>query len=398
MDCMKRTWAEVDLDALLHNFSMIKRQAAGRQVMAVVKADAYGHGARQTSRILAENGADWFGVSNLDEAAQLRRWGIRQPILILGYTPPALAEELAGQDISQAVFSSEYAEVLSRSAAGAGVTVKIHIKLDTGMGRIGFDCRGDGGITAAARAAAAAAALPGLACEGVFTHFAAADGENPFDREFTDRQYRRFCDAVAAMGRLGVKPRLRHCCNSAGLMIHPEKGLDLVRPGIILHGLTPDPGLSCMDGFLPTMTLKTVVSMVKELHQGDYVSYGHTYTAEKPVTAATLSVGYADGYPRLLSNRGRVLIGGRSAPIIGRICMDQTVVDVTGIDGVREGSEAVLFGRDGETLLPAEELADIIGTINYEILCNVSRRVPRIYLSGGKIVSVENFYAESQLS
>lgn len=390
---MKRTWAEVDLDAALHNFTVIKEQAAGRKVMAVVKADACGHGARMLSALYQENGADAFAVSNLEEGLQLRRWGIVRPILILGYTPPQEAGRLAAADISQTVYSLEYAQRLSGFAAAAGVSVKIHLKIDSGMGRLGFDCRRETHISRSMEEAVRAARLPGLEPEGIFTHFAAADRDGDADGTFTEGQYRRFTAAVRAAEAAGLRFSYRHCCNSAGLMLHQDKVLDMVRPGIILHGLTPSPGLPFMDRFRPTMTLKSTVSFVKRLEPGDTVSYGRTFTAEKPMLAATVAVGYADGYPRLLSGRGRVLLHGRSAPIIGRVCMDQMVVDVTGIPDVREGDTVTLFGRDNDAVLPVEEISGLCGTINYETMCNISRRVPRVYLRGGRVVAVVDYLA-----
>lgn len=388
---MKRTWAEIDLDAALHNFKIIKEQAGGRGVMAVVKADACGHGARVLSALYQENGATAFAVSNLEEGLQLRRWGIHLPILILGYTPPEEAGCLAEAGISQTVYSTEYARRLSRFAGGAGVTIRIHIKIDSGMGRLGFNCRREGKVAAAVAEAAAAARLPGLQTEGVFTHFASADRDGDPDAVYTQGQYRRFMQAVEGLEAAGLTFVWRHCCNSAGLMLHADKRLDLVRPGIILHGLTPSPGLPFMERFRPTMSLKSTVSYVKELDPGDTVSYGRTFRAERPMRAATLAVGYADGYPRLLSGRGRVLLHGKSAPIIGRVCMDQMVVDVTDIPEVKEGDTATLIGRDGKEWLPVEEISALCGTINYETMCNISRRVPRVYIQGGKIVKVQNY-------
>ena len=387
---MKRTWAEVDLDAALHNFRVIKEHAGESKVMAVVKADACGHGARVLSRLYEDNGADAFAVSNLEEGVQLRRWGITRPILVLGYTPPCEAGRLASERISQAVFSAEYASRLSQAARQAGVSVKIHIKIDSGMGRLGFNCRRMEHVDAAAAEALSAARLPGLVPEGIFTHFASADRDGDPDGSFTKDQYERFKAAAEAMEAAGLSFAYKHCCNSAGLMLHGDKGMDMVRPGIILHGLTPSSGLPFMDRFLPTLSFKSTVSFVKPLEAGDAVSYGRTYRAKGPMLAATIAAGYADGYPRLLSGKGRALIRGQYAPIIGRVCMDQTVADVTGIPGVREGDTVTLIGRDGDNAIPAEEIAGLCGTINYEIMCNISRRVPRVYLSGGRVVEVEN--------
>lgn len=369
---LHRTWAEIDLSALIHNFSIIKDKAGKAKTMAVVKANAYGHSAADIVPVLAENGADWFAVSNIEEALQIRDFGISKPILILGYTPVNCARQLAENSISQCVYSKEYAEALSSQAVTENVTVNVHIKLDTGMSRLGFDCRTDelNGINQAI----SAAKLPGFKTEGVFTHFAAADRTPDSEDGFTDKQYRQFLAGIKRMNEAGVNPELCHCCNSAGLIADSEKHLDMCRPGIILYGLTPSSDFTLNGDFIPVMTLKSVVSMVKEINAGDTVSYGRTFKADKKMKIATVTAGYADGYPRALSNKAYVLIKGKKAPIIGRICMDQMAVDVSDIDDVALGDEVILFGKD----LPVEILADICGTINYEIVCGISPRVPRI--------------------
>lgn len=377
MDFLHRTWAEIDLDALVHNFDIIKKEAAGAKLMAVVKADAYGHSARIVAPTLEQHGADAFAVSNIEEAITLRGCGITRPILILGYTPVSMAAQLYLNDISQCVYSPEYARALSERACTDGVKVKIHIKLDTGMSRIGFDCRDDklSGI----EEAIAAARLNGFVFEGIFTHFAVSDRTQTEEDGFTDGQYRRFAAAVERFEKAGLRAKYRHCCNSAAFCLDNDKHFDLCRPGIILYGLTPSSSLTLKENFIPVMTVKSVVSMVKKIKKGDTVSYGRTFTAEKEMIIATVTAGYADGYPRLLSNKGYVLINGKRANIIGRICMDQLSVDVSDIAGVKQGDEVILFGKE----LPVEELADMCGTINYEIICGISPRVPRITVKGG---------------
>lgn len=377
MDFLHRTWAEIDLDALVHNFAIIKKEAAGAKLMAVVKADAYGHSARIVAPLLEQHGADAFAVSNIEEAITLRGCGITRPILILGYTPVSMAAQLYLNDISQCVYSPEYARDLSERACADGVKVKIHIKLDTGMSRIGFDCRDEelSGI----EEAIAAARLNGFVFEGIFTHFAVSDRTETEEDGFTDAQYRRFSVAVEQFEKAGLRPKYRHCCNSAAFCLDNDKHFDLCRPGIILYGLTPSSSLTLKENFIPVMTVKSVVSMVKKIKKGDTVSYGRTFTAEKEMIIATVTAGYADGYPRLLSNKGYVLINGKRADIIGRICMDQLSVDVSDIPGVKQGDEVILFGKT----LPVEELADMCGTINYEIICGISPRVPRITVKGG---------------
>lgn len=379
MEFLHRTWAEIDINALIHNFNIIKKEAGGARLMAVVKADAYGHSARNTAPVLEEQGADAFAVSNIEEAITLRGCGITRPILILGYTPVSMAAQLYMNDITQCVYSPEYAADLSKKACDDGVKIKIHIKLDTGMGRIGFDCRDSAlnGIGSAIKAAR----LPGFIFEGIFTHFAESDRTPKEEDGFTNEQFERFCKAVEHFKADGLTPKFCHCCNSAAFCIDPDKHFDICRPGIILYGLTPSSALELKEPFIPVMTVKSVVSMVKMVNVGDTVSYGRTFTAEKQMKIATVTAGYADGYPRLLSNRGYVLINGKRANIIGRVCMDQMSVDVTDIDNVKQGDEVILFGKE----LPVEELADMCGTINYEIICGISPRVPRIIIKNGEV-------------
>lgn len=372
MDFLHRTWAEIDLDALVHNFDIIKKEATGAKLMAVVKADAYGHSVRIVAPIFEQHGADAFAVSNIEEAITLRGCGITRPILILGYTPVSMAAQLYLNDISQCVYSPEYAAALSKRACADGVKVKVHIKLDTGMSRLGFDCRDEklSGI----EEAVTAARLKGFVFEGIFTHFAVSDRTETSEDGFTDKQYSRFCTAAERFEKAGLRPKYRHCCNSAAFCLDSDKHFDMCRPGIILYGLTPSSDLKLKENFVPVMTVKSVVSMVKTIKKGDNVSYGRTFTAEKEMKIATVTAGYADGYPRLLSNKGYVLINGKRANIIGRVCMDQMSVDVSDIEDVKQGDEVILFGKT----LPVEELADMCGTINYEIICGISPRVPRI--------------------
>ncbi|MBP3627717.1 MAG: alanine racemase [Clostridia bacterium] len=374
MDFLHRTWAEIDLTALIHNFKEIKANCQGSKIMAVVKANAYGHSVGDIAPALDKAGADWFAVSNIDEAIQLRELGIKKDILILGYTPAELACVLAENNITQAVFSSVYAKSLSDEATRKNVTVKIHIKLDTGMGRIGFDCR-DNSLCEIDEAIASAK-LQNLEFNGIFTHFAFSDRVDNEDNGFTDEQYNRFTEAVKKFKANGLTPELCHCCNSAATSLDVEKRLDICRPGIILYGLTPSNNLKLKENLIPVMTLKSVVSMVKEIRKGDTVNYGRTFKAQKNMRIATVAAGYADGYPRLLSNKGYVLVNGKKAPIVGRVCMDQLCVDVSDVLDAKMGDEVILFGKE----LPVEELAKICETINYEIVCGISPRVPRVIL------------------
>ncbi len=375
MDFLHRTWAEIDINALVHNFKTIKQNANGSQIMAVVKANAYGHSVCDVAPCLQELGADYFAVSNIDEALQLRDCDITKPILILGYTPVALAEQLAKNNISQCVYSAEYADMLSKFAVKQNVTVNIHIKLDTGMSRLGFNCRNNS--LCGLDEAITCAKLDGFNLEGVFTHFAVADRDANTEDGFTNEQYNRFTTAITKFRDAGLTPSLCHCCNSAALLLDDDKHLDICRPGIILYGLSPSGNLELSKDLLPVMTLKSVVSMVKEINEGDTVSYGRTFTATKRMKIATVAAGYADGYPRALSSKAYLLINGKKANIVGRVCMDQMAIDVTDIDDVKIGDEVILFGKG----LPVEYLAELCNTINYEIVCGISPRVPRVIIN-----------------
>lgn len=368
---LRRTWAEIDEKALLHNFEIIK-QTAKSKICAVVKANAYGHGVEIVAPALQKAGADFFAVSNIEEAVELRESGITKPILILGYTPCEYVCELKKYDISQCVYSLEYAKELSNEVASYNFKIKVHLKLDTGMSRIGFDCRSDSldGIGDAIKAAN----LDGFEIEGIFTHFAVSDRNADQEDGFTSEQYNRFCKAIDVLKSHNIDPEYKHCCNSAALCQDNDKHLNMCRAGIILYGLTPSADLHLQQDFIPVMSFKSVVSQVKVIKQGDTVSYGRTFKANKDMAVATVSAGYADGYSRLLSNKAEVIINGRRAKIIGRVCMDQFCIDVTNIPDVKRGDEVSLFGGD----LPVEELAETIGTINYELVCAVSSRVKRI--------------------
>ena len=376
MDFLHRTWAEIDLSAVRHNFKVLKESANNSKIMAVVKADAYGHSAVAIAPALEQCGADYFAVSNIDEALALREYGINKPILILGYTPVNKAKDLAENNLSQCVYSTEYAKALSDFAKKLNVDIKIHIKLDTGMSRIGFDCRSDSlfGINEALESAK----LEGFILEGIFTHFAVSDRTPDADDGFTQEQYNRFIKAIEIFRANSLNPPLQSCCNSAGFLQDGDKHLSISRVGISLYGLSPSSNLNLKQDLIPVMTVKSVVSMVKEINKGDTVNYGRTFKADKKMKIATVTAGYADGYPRLLSNKGYVLINGKKANIIGRVCMDQMCVDISDIENVKMGNEVILFGKD----LSVDTLADLTGTINYEIICGISPRVPRIIKNG----------------
>ena len=376
MSFLHRTWAEIDTCALVHNFEIIKSAAKDAFIFAVVKANAYGHSADDISLALEKCNVDGFAVSNIEEALCVRNCGITKPILILGYTPSVMARELADNNISQCVYSSEYAKELSTHAKENNVIVNIHIKLDTGMGRLGFNCVNENfeGLCDAI----SSAKLENLNFEGIFTHFADSDRTPVLDDGFTDLQFNLFESAVESFKKSGLNPKYCHCCNSAAICLDKSKHLNAVRPGIILYGLTPNADLKLNEDFIPVMTLKSVVSMVKDVKCGYTANYGRTFKAKKDMKIATVSAGYADGVPRLLSNRGFVLINGKKANIVGRVCMDQLCVDVSDIENVKMGDEVILFGKE----LPVETVAKYADTINYEIVCGISPRVPRIIKTG----------------
>lgn len=364
MEIFKRTWAEVNLSAIGENLNTVRRQVGEEvQVMAVVKADAYGHGVADVAPFLAQCGVNQFGVSCLQEAVELRKLGITQPILILGYTPAAYAETLLAQDLSQTVFTVSDAEAFGAAAERAGKRIKLHAALDTGMGRIGFDAFDP---QRASAEVAAVAAFAGVELEGLFTHFSVADTDG--EEGYTEAQAERFAAVRRLLAEQGIKP-ICHAANSAAIFLNSGYHFDMVRAGIVLYGLEAG---GRENPYHPAMTVKTTVSFVKELPAGRDISYGRRYTTQKPCRVATLSCGYADGYPRSLSNRGYAVICGKRAPILGTICMDQMMVDVTEIP-CKAGDEAILMGGDVDW----NELAQMVGTIHYELICGVGKRVSR---------------------
>ncbi|MBP5288308.1 MAG: alanine racemase [Clostridia bacterium] len=364
---MRRTWAEVDLSALRRNYRVYRDLVAPRPVMAVIKADAYGHGAVPVARALREEGVCLFAVASLSEGIQLRKAGIEGEILILGHTPAELAPELTGYDLIQTVVDQAHGEAL----AAAGLPVRCHVAVDTGMGRIGLRADDPDACEETIRFLAGR-----LSLEGIFTHLSEADSDGADARAFTRRQIALF-EAVAA--RVGDLRLVAHCLNSAGGMYHQTNLPGPVRLGITLYGQKPDASNILPAGIHPVLSLKSTVSMVKRILPGDSVGYGRTFIAEAPMRLATVSAGYADGVHRLLSNNGAVLIRGKRAPIVGRVCMDQITVDVTGIPEVNPGDIVTLIGRDGGEEITADEFAARSNTISYEILCSFPSRVERVY-------------------
>ena len=387
---LRRTWARVDLDAIRENFyaasGCVRPQC---RIMAVVKADGYGHGAVPVARVLLDAGASWLGVSNLDEALQLREAEIDAPILVLGYTPPEEASVLARYNITQTVLAAEYGRRLNERAEECGVRIRVHIKLDTGMGRIGIPCLSQDSVQRSADEIQGICALSALDCEGIYTHFATADERD--DGGFTRRQFELFNAVLYELSSRGVEFEIRHCCNSAAMLHYPDMQMDVVRLGLILYGLYPDGWLKELIDVRPAMELKTVISEVKDVGGDVGVSYGRTFITGGDTKLATVPLGYADGYSRKLSGQADMLVNGRRARVAGRVCMDQCVIDVSNAPDVSEGQTVTLFGADGKDEIQVEELTDMLGTINYEFVCIIGKRVPRIYYSGGLEVDYLNY-------
>lgn len=368
-----RCYAPVSLQAIGHNIGEVgKRLAPGVKLMAVIKADAYGHGACRVGKYL-ESQVDYFAVATLEEALELRESGITRPILILSYISPSQYPELVEHNITQTIDSPEQADALEAAAASAGVRAKIHIAVDTGMTRIGFQVTEE-----EADRVARIAQLSHLEMEGIFTHFSCADQE---DKTYCGMQLEKFERMCRYLEERKVKIPIRHICNSAGIMEFDGYRFDMVRSGIVTYGLYPSEEVQKDRlNLIPAMEWKAHVIHVKDVEAGVSVGYGATYTTSRPVTRiATVSVGYADGYPRALSGKGSVLIRGKRAPILGRVCMDQMMVDVTEIPDVKVEDVVTLVGRDGNASISMEEIADPAMRFNYEMVCSVGKRVPRIY-------------------
>lgn len=368
-----RTWAEIDCNALLHNFNIARR--TGKKVMCVIKADAYGHGAVRCGRFLERHGADAFAVACLQEALDLRAGGITRPVLILGHTSAEYAALLAANTITQTVVDESAANELDAAARAAGVTVDVHIKLDTGMSRAGLLAQGAENGMQAAQAAERIYHLTNLRVTGMYTHFSVAD--TPAEDAYTAWQLENYMRVYRYLSEKGLRPETCHTSNSACILAHPETQIDMVREGIMLYGMYPD-SVPRQGELRPVMTLKTRVSQVRELPAGTTVSYGRTYRSDTPFQTAVMLAGYADGYPRRLSNNTTVTIHGKRYPQVGRICMDMCMANITGAEDIARGDEVTLIGGDSITW---EEAAEKVGTINYELTCLVTARTKRIYLN-----------------
>ncbi|MBO4854279.1 MAG: alanine racemase [Oscillospiraceae bacterium] len=380
---LRRTWAEIDLDALAHNYHTLHRRIGpGVKFLGVVKADAYGHGAIEVSRTLEELGADYLAVSSIDEAMELREHGIAMPILILGYTPPDQVERLIKLHITQAVTSIEAAEAYSAEAVRCGGTLQIHIKVDTGMSRLGFLCAG-AQFDACVAEICDVCRLPGLASEGIFTHFAVSDEGDEESRAYTQGQFDLFCRCIEAVeAKLEHPFALRHCANTGAVAQWPQTYLDMVRPGLLLYGCGEFAGEL---GLRPVMTLKTTVSTVKTYPQDTSISYGRRYVTPRQTRIGVVPYGYADGFFRSLSNNCSLLTAHGPAPVRGRICMDMCMIDLTDLPGVNAGDEVEVFGVRNSV----NDLAAAANTIPYELLTSVRKRVLRVYLRSGAEIGRE---------
>ena len=376
-----RTWCEIDLSAMLHNFMAARRHLPDKVLLAaVIKANAYGHGAVEAAKLL-EGKADRFAVAMTDEAVELRKAGIETPIFLLAPTPESDFEAIARYDIEAAVPSFEYGQALCAYGAAHGKDIPYHVALDTGMGRIGFACTKE-----SLDEIEALSKLPGGKLLGVFSHYAKADSA---DKSYAIEQTKRYKAFTEAMERRGIHIPLKHLDNSAGLIEMPDK-FDMVREGIILYGLKPsnEVDLSLIGGVRGVMALRSHISFLKTVSAPTPVSYGCTYVAQPRTRVATVCAGYADGVNRLLSNRGQVLVRGQRCPIIGRVCMDQFMIDVTGVPEAQVGDTVTIFGRDGDEEITADDVADLVGTIGYEVTCLVTPRVPRVYLEDDQVVGI----------
>lgn len=373
---LKRAWAEISLPTLRRNYEIVKSlNSPSTEVMAVVKADAYGHGDEQIIRCLGEDcGVKYFAVSNLDEAIAVRKCRSDAEILILGYTPPEYAHEISMYNIIQGVVSREYAADLARNSPQP---IRCHVKIDTGMGRIGlrFDTPEE-----CAEEILAIMGIEKVAVEGVYTHFAVADSDSPDNIGYTDRQEKFILDTYSELEKKGVRLPHVHFMNSAATCYRNSSKSTLSRAGIILYGLHPDISLDIPEGLEPVMELKAVISQVKTVQPGTCISYGRTFSADREMRVATVTIGYADGYSRLLSSKGEILVRGKRCPIVGRVCMDQLMIDVSAVPDAASGDIVTLIGKDGGERITADELAAIYGTIGYEVVCGISKRVPRIYI------------------
>ena len=380
MDYLKRTWAEISLDNLNHNYHALREKLPSEcRFLGVVKADAYGHGAVPVSRHLKELGAEFLAVSNFEEATQLRCNGIRGPILILGYTPVKYAEDLAKMGIRQEVHSLEYAWALNERLKGLHRRLRVHIKLDTGMSRLGFFAYDHEQTVEELKEVAR---MDNLLIEGVFTHFPVADSVDGADENFTRTQFERFTSMLTTLQGVGIKPEIRHCCNSGASILYPEYAMDMIRPGIATYGVLPSGDLRGRIDLKPVMGLRSTIFQIRDFEPNITVSYGRTYTTRDPERIAVVGIGYADGLSRSFSNNISFLLHGKRVPQVGRICMDMCMIDISKVPEAQVNDVVTVFGEDGGDEIEVESLSNRLNTIPYEILCGINKRIPRIYLDG----------------
>ncbi len=387
VDKYYRVYAGINLDNIYINMKELSDNTAeGTQMVAVIKTDGYGFGAVPVAKTIDEL-VSAYAVATIDEALNLRRHNITKPIYILGFIYEHRVKDAILNDVRMSVFSYDMAEYISKTAIELGKTAYIHIKVDTGMSRIGFMVNEEATDTIEK-----ISKLDNIDIEGIFTHFAASDSA---DKTMANNQLKMFTDFVDSLSKRGVDIKLVHCSNSAGIIDMPAANMTEVRAGIALYGMYPSDEVNKKAVALrPALELKSHVIFVKTLPEGTGISYGSTYVTDKETKVATIPVGYGDGYPRNLSNKGYVLIQGKKCPILGRVCMDQFMVDVTGMD-VKEGDVATLIGRDGNEYISVEELAELAGTFNYEFVCDLGKRIPRVYYRDGKIVCMKDYFIDA---
>lgn len=380
MEYLKRTWADISLDNLQHNYKEIRsRLSSDCRFLGVVKADAYGHGAVPVSRYLTELGAEYLAVSNIEEAVQLRQGGIRGPILILGYTPAVYAEQLARLGLRQEIHSLEYARQLNERLKGSNRRLRIHLKLDTGMSRLGFfayHCE------KTVDEIKEVSQMEHLIIEGIFTHFPVADSIDGADENFTRTQFERFMAMLSTLKGAGIEPQIRHCCNSGATIQFPEYALDMVRPGLATYGVLPCSDLRGMINLKPVMQLRSTIFQIRDFDPLITVSYGRTYTTLDPTKIAVVGLGYADGLSRSFSGNISFLLHGKRVPQIGRICMDMCMVDISRVPDAKVGDVVTIFGTDGEERIDVDDMTNRLRTVPYELLCSINKRIPRIYMDG----------------
>ncbi len=377
-------WAEVDLDIIASNMRSIKAASKSKEIFGIVKADAYGHGAIDVAPVLLENGATRLAVAVMTEGVELRKAGLTCQINVLGVTPPTLFGDLLEYDLEPVVFDYGYAKALSEFAGAKSKIAKIHLAVDTGMGRIGF-LPSEATVDEAVKISK----LPNLEIEGIFSHFSTSDET---DKEYSDKQFEKFKWFIGKIEEKGLYIKLKNIANSAAISDLPETHLDGVRPGMILYGYYSSEEVKKeVIPLKPAMTWKASILHIKEVEPGQYIGYGRKFKTERKSVIGTLGVGYADGYTRMLSRKAKVIINGKFAPVVGNICMDQCMIDLTDIGDVKAGDEVILMGSQAGLKFDADDMAELLGTIKNEVVCMVGRRVPRVYIKDGKVVSVRNY-------